>query len=301
MSATPSAIRPSIGRSVIRLIKVGVSFLYWLCRLATERVRRLYNPHQPGTCVVLYYHSVAESYRDRFEVQMRMLAGQVTPIALSGIDNLATQTHSVAITFDDGLASFVENAVPVLLKMNIPATVFVVADTLGTKPEWSASYYDPAERVMSAEQLKGLPDLISVGSHTLTHPDLAKLRPEAAAREIVESRKKLELLLNRPVTIFSFPHGEFSNSVVSECREAGYQRVFSIEPKMISSVQLEFVVGRVGVDPWDWPLEFKLKMLGAYRWQPYFRSARRRMKRIFSRTRGSKPTNVALARPASHS
>ena len=28
----------------------------------------------------------------------------------------------------------------------------------------------------------------------------------------------------------------------------------------------EFVVGRVATDPGDWPIEFRLKLMGAYRW-----------------------------------
>jgi hypothetical protein len=31
----------------------------------------------------------------------------------------------------------------------------------------------------------------------------------------------------------------------------------------------EFLSGRVKAEPTDWPLEFRLKLLGAYRWLPY--------------------------------
>ena len=37
----------------------------------------------------------------------------------------------------------------------------------------------------------------------------------------------------------------------------------------------DFVVGRVQVDPWDWPIEVRLKALGAYRWMAWWMHARR--------------------------
>jgi peptidoglycan/xylan/chitin deacetylase (PgdA/CDA1 family) len=172
----------------------------------------------------------------------------------------------------------------VLEQLHIPATVFAVAGAFGAWPAWGESYFAPEERVMSAEQLRELPTLISVGSHTLTHPNLAALSVEAAAREITESRNKLESLLQRPVKSFSFPHGEFNDSCISECREAGYERVFSTSPTLIRDGQSGYLVGRVAADPWDWRLEFKLKMLGAYGWQPYAQSAKKRMQRLLAPT-----------------
>jgi hypothetical protein len=52
------------------------------------------------------------------------------------------------------------------------------------------------------------------------------------------------------------------------CREAGYERIFTTLPVFAFAEPGEFVVGRVRVDPTDWPLEFRLKLAGAYRWLP---------------------------------
>jgi glycosyltransferase involved in cell wall biosynthesis len=54
--------------------------------------------------------------------------------------------------------------------------------------------------------------------------------------------------------------------VIRWSKEAGYQRVFTVEPVTAFSEPSEYVTGRVPVDPTDWPIEFRLKMLGAYRW-----------------------------------
>ena len=276
MSATPGIEETSAARIALRTIKLGVSLFYFVLLLGRNRLGRLFKKKYAGTCVVLYYHSVPKRYQNSFAEQMTTVVRCASPIALGNLAHLPADTHSVAITFDDGLASFAENAVPVLQIFDLPATVFVVTEALGCKPAWGKSYYDAEECIMSAEQVCLLPETISVGSHTLTHPDLLAISEESAAREIAQSRQKLESLIGRPITSFSFPHGSFSAVTVRQCAEAGYERVFTTEPALIRE-ECEFVVGRVAADPWDSKLEFRLKLAGAYCWQTLARSLRSRL------------------------
>jgi len=282
MSATPGIVKASAAGSIRRTIKLGISIAYFVLRSGWDGLRRLLGKRPDATGVVLYYHSVPHLYRSQFEEQMRLVAKHARPVALTDLSNLPAGGHSVAITFDDALESVAENAVPVLLQLNIPATIFAVTDVLGTTPEWGKWYYSPDERVMSAEQLRGLPELIRIGSHSLTHPDLAVVSAEVAAQEIIHSREKLEALLHRPVTLFGFPYGSFNASTLRLCRDAGYARVFTTDPTLVPKDASEFVVGRVAVDPWDWRLEFRLKMLGAYSWLPRAGAAKLKLKQMIS-------------------
>jgi peptidoglycan/xylan/chitin deacetylase (PgdA/CDA1 family) len=197
---------------------------------------------------------------------MNALAAHCTVVDLNMIGNLQDGEHFVAVTFDDGLDSFVRNAVPVLSELKIPATVFVVANALGKRPVWGEGYFTADERVMSEDDLNALPPEITIGSHTLTHADLISTDPERASREVTESRRVLESMLHRRVSLFSFPFGNFNADVLQYCHEAGYDRVFTTEPETIAGDSSAFVLGRVAADPWDWTLEFLLKILGAYRW-----------------------------------
>jgi peptidoglycan/xylan/chitin deacetylase (PgdA/CDA1 family) len=274
MSATPEVARPSTKKSVVRVIKLLISSAYYLWM----RLRRLFSKNEAGTCVVLYYHSVPAKYTDAFEQQMRMLADRGSAIDVARLANLPSDCHSVVVTFDDALKSFAENAVPVLQKLSVPATVFVVTDVLGTKPPWGEGYYLNDEQVMSQEQLHNLPDLITVGSHTLTHPNLMCLAGQQAYREIELPRVKLEAMLHHPVFLFSFPHGGANQSLVRLCQKAGYKLVFTTEPVLLSRNSAGYVIGRVSCDPWDWKLEFFLKMSGAYCWQVYTQTIVRLLK-----------------------
>lgn len=185
---------------------------------------------------------------------------------------LAPGVRYAAVTFDDGYLSVIENALPELEKRKIPSTLFIVTEALGKHPQWlsNSSNSVNSQKVMSTDQLRMLPsDLVTVGSHTIRHPKLPSLGEEDARRELSESRAKLEKILKREIKLFSFPHGAFSSRLVEWCREAGYERVFTIQPTLALSDPHEFVTGRMWAEPTDWPLEFRLKLLGAYRWLPW--------------------------------
>ncbi len=75
-------------------------------------------------------------------------------------------------------------------------------------------------------------------------------------------------MLGREFTLFAFPYGAFNERLINICKEAGYKRIFTTLPYPAELGPGEFVSGRVTVDPTDWPIEFYLKLSGAYRWLP---------------------------------
>ena len=178
------------------------------------------------------------------------------------------------VTFDDGFESFLENALPELEEREIPSTVFVVAGNLGRVTDWKGY----PERIMSRDQLLQLPSpLVTIGSHTLTHPVLSNVSEEVAMSELAESREQLEESLQRRITLFSFPYGAFNNELVKCCKAAGYERIFTTLPFPAFADPDQFVTGRVCVEPTDWQIEFLLKVFGAYQWLPLAFSLKRRL------------------------
>ena len=158
-----------------------------------------------------------------------------------------------------------DTALPELANRQIPCTLFVIADALGEIPSWMIADPDAGRlaRLLTAEQITRLPtELITIGAHTLTHPNLVSIQRADAEREIRASRERLEAILHRPVTLFSFPYGEFDSELIAIGREAGYQRLFTTLSYTAFSQPREFVTGRVWVEPSDWPLEFRLKLAG---------------------------------------
>lgn len=224
------------------------------------------------TCVILYYHDVSNVQRDKFARQMDHLLCSAIPISLDQIASFHNGKHCAAVTFDDGFLSAIENALPELESRKIPATIFIPTAYLGQRPGWikDCAHHAFNEMVMNADQVRqaGSNALFTISSHCRTHTRLLALKDEDAKNEIFESKKDLEKILGAEVSLLSFPHGSYNQTHIAWAREAGYERVFTIRPASLDSATDAYVIGRTKVDPSDWPLEFRLKLSGAYRWLP---------------------------------
>jgi peptidoglycan/xylan/chitin deacetylase (PgdA/CDA1 family) len=268
---------------------------------AFDVLRGLLGLRTSTKCVVLFYHSIRPEERRRFAQQMDVLVRHATPIRGDIRELPKERGHYVAVTFDDGLECVYDNALPELQKRGIPATIFIVTGTLGGGADWKDMGAADAvgQRVMSLEQLEKLsPDLVAIGSHSVNHPFLPSLGKDELREELLSSRSMLELILKRDIRLFSCPYGGFDSTVIESCREAGYERVFTALPVFAFTQPREFVTGRVRTTASDWPLEFRLKLAGAYRWLPAAIACKRALISIFSnaaddkadaRLRGSSP------------
>ncbi|MGA9882398.1 MAG: polysaccharide deacetylase family protein [Candidatus Acidiferrales bacterium] len=202
------------------------------------------------------------------------------PISAGNRDPLQPGKRYAALTFDDGFQNVVENAVPEMIIRKIPGTIFVVPSLLGGNPVWDTlgADYILKEPLISAAQLKALPaELITIGSHTVTHAWLPSVTEPEAREEISASRERLQRLLDKKIDLFSFPYGQSNEQLIELCREAGYSRVFTIVPSLAFRDPHEFVTGRIEANPGDWPVEFYLKLLGAYSWLPSILKIKKRL------------------------
>ena len=197
-----------------KIIKFGLvfflfsffSFLIWLSTVLSHY-----------TAPVLMYHYInnEEPLRSRlgvspesFERQMRFLRERkYNIVSLEELTDLIKNkkkipSGTVAITFDDGYLDNYINAYPVLKKYNIPATIFVVINRIG-KHLGNDDY-------MSWSQIRELSEsgLITIGSHSMNHPNLSEINSEEQLKEeIFESKKILGKELNQEVKFFSYPFG----------------------------------------------------------------------------------------------
>jgi peptidoglycan/xylan/chitin deacetylase (PgdA/CDA1 family) len=139
----------------------------------------------------------------------------------SGLDGTG---NTFSITFDDGYRSVYELAYPALVKRNLTATVFVVADALGGSNMWDRDMGDLPEEIMSLEQLREMSkNGFEIGSHTLTHAHLPHVPSEQLVRELVDSKHKLEDILGREISSLCYPYGEHDDRVVQAAADAGYR------------------------------------------------------------------------------
>lgn len=261
---------------------------------------RLVGKRPGGRCAALMYHEVSAPQRQRFARQMDLALGRATALSPDSAEALEPGRKYFVVTFDDGPRSVADHAVPALEERHIPAAVFVVTGVLGTVPAWRtdaprgswARVGRSTEIMLSGDEVRRISGRILVGSHSVTHPKFSEIGATQARYELEESRRQLSALLGHEVTLFSFPYGESSESLVALCREAGYQRVFTNVPAPAFSRPDEFVTGRVAVSPDDWTLEFILKVAGAYRWLPYAFAAKRVLFGPRGATGGARPESA---------
>lgn len=252
-----------------------VKFLFSLCCYMWDwfhrQALRMIGRKPDASCVILYYHSVPDKHRSAFARQMDVVVRLTQTISIERVPKFLFGKRYSAITFDDGFENTIDNAIPELQRREIPATIFLTTGYLGEYADWwPESSTERRDRIAPAEKWQHLrSDLISFGSHTVTHPYLSTLGEVDARRELLESRSKLQELLDRKIITFSFPYGDYNADLVDWCRDARYERVFTTMPCNAFRNEEEFLSGRVKVEPTDWPLEFRLKLLGAYRWLPY--------------------------------
>jgi len=253
-----------------RLIKLAISLLVRGWDVYRSGMRRLGSLQTEGTCVVLYYHGIGPTERESFARQMDEMLRLATPVPAGLKDPLTAGGHHCAVTFDDGFVSVIENALPELERRNIPSTVFVPTGSMGGRPAWITESSHPAhnEIVIAPSQLAALKarESVTIGSHSVSHSNFLKLDEVRVGTELSESKAVLENVLGEPVRLFSFPHGKCDARLVQMAKSAGYERVFTIEPGFALRHADELVSSRVSVAVDDWPLEFRLKVLGAYRW-----------------------------------
>ena len=254
-----------------RIIKLSISILVFIYDQALRLFLHLAKAPPAGRCVVFYYHGVDDRYRNQFSEQIRSLVKWARPVPALFRGALEPGKYHFALTFDDAFQSFVRNALPVIEEYRLPAAVFVPSGWLGRKPAWAVLNEEEgiAESVLDPEQISALDKtLITVGSHSISHPFFPKLTIEDARKEISRSKTDLEQITGRPVEAFSFPYGAFTPQQVELARQAGYQRMYTTQPTLATGKMNGFVLGRIDVKPTDWVLEIFLKVHGAYRWLP---------------------------------
>lgn len=102
-----------------------------------------------GRALVLGYHRIANPSSDpyslcvapeRFEQQLDAIRRHARPVSLGELRHALASGEplddAVVITFDDGYADLLTNAVPLLEGHRVPATVFVIAGLLGREYWW---------------------------------------------------------------------------------------------------------------------------------------------------------------------
>jgi peptidoglycan/xylan/chitin deacetylase (PgdA/CDA1 family) len=245
---------------------------------------------------VVCYHAVDPDWVSPLSVPPAEFAAQCEWFARSGrvVDLEQHETGrpgALAITFDDGFRSLRSEVLPLLSRHSLPATMFIVAQTLtpggqpvdwvDTPPAW------PLSTLTVDEVLEARAGGVRIGSHSWAHHDLTTLTEEECTRDLRDSRELLEELLQEPVPFLAYPRGRHDESVRRAAERAGYRRAFAL-PEGRETVG-PFAVPRVGAFPGNGVLGLRVKCLSPYlavrhsRTYPVLQRLARRVQAVASR------------------
>ena len=66
-------------------------------------------------------------------------------------------------------------------------------------------------------------ELCTIGSHSVSHPDLRKITDAELKYELHESKTMIEAKINKQVLHFSYPHSFWSQKVKNALRQEGFK------------------------------------------------------------------------------
>lgn len=254
---------------------------------------------------VLAYHTVPD--KRRFEKQLIFLRENYSLINIHQLrahlyENTTLPKNPVLVTFDDGDISVLENGLPVLKKMSIPAVLFVITGLIDTtKTFWcrwveidhekkGKTYSEARERVNYLKEvseterkhyLEGL-DLVQskqlssqdlgelyenkifVANHTHTHPMINKCTDEEIHEELELSRREFRKWGLDGYTTFAYPNGNWDSKSEKILMEEGVEMAFLFDHKVNNIPINPFRISRIRVDTDLEINEFKVKVSGLH-------------------------------------
>jgi len=131
----------------------------------------------------------------------------------------------VSITFDDGLRSQFERALPILDSLGLKATFFLIANDLPTHDRYTGlhdnDWWKIDWRTDDIVMLKEVAEAgHEIGSHSVSHhPDMLPIQPEIEARE---SKRVIEDRLGTKVFSFCYPFYWSHSCLADAVKGAGY-------------------------------------------------------------------------------
>lgn len=208
-----------------------------------------------STISVLCYHGISNQINPysttplTFERQIKNLVRHMNVIslkeAMSVFEGKSIRRPAVALTFDDGYADVLENALLITERYNIKSTVFVLSD-----PEHAdRKQLGSNRRLLSWGDIRLLHTKgWTIGCHSAKHPDFGRLSPTQMEEEVVNAKKTLEGKLGYEIEYFAYPNGIATPQIIAAVQRAGYKAAFAVRPGSITNTSNRWVLPRTMVD-----------------------------------------------------
>ena len=191
--------------------------------------------------MILCFHAVSEDWAADLSVTSAAFEEQLTGFLSRGYRGVTlsqsqadpeASDKQLVVTFDDGYASTLDRAAPILERLGIAATLFVPSGQIGRDgpmgwpgiEQWAAGPYSSE---LTPLDWGGVRELDArgweIGSHTVSHPHLPSLAGPELEHELTASKAKIEDELGKACPSIAYPYGSVDDRVATAAGEAGYQ------------------------------------------------------------------------------
>ena len=201
----------------------------------------------------------------------------------------------VYLSFDDGWNSNLK-LLPIIEKYNVPITIFVATEPINSGNYWweyadksgdrskkaSMKLLEHNQFVNEVQKLKQTialqrssvteeelqiliaHPLVSIQSHTVTHPILINCSQKTLDRELVDSKKFLEDRTGEQIIAFSYPNGDVGDREVVAVENAGYKIAFTTKSTAINTAEpgSMFLIPRKAINTLGGKYENLAKIIG---------------------------------------
>ncbi|TSC93131.1 MAG: polysaccharide deacetylase [Candidatus Berkelbacteria bacterium Licking1014_7] len=215
-----------------------------------ERGNNFQNINEKNPAAILMYHyvrnvdknidptgfSLSVSPTD-FRAQIDYLSQNYNIIDFGDFTRGNIPDRAVILTFDDGYQDFYDNVLPVLREYKAPATIYIITEKIG-----QSGYLSAREILLLSKT-----NLITIGSHTVSHPNLSTANISNQIREISESRKTLEKITGQKIENVSFPSGKYNDETWQILKTYRFKTAVTIQEGLAYKTKNLFELPRVRV------------------------------------------------------
>ena len=180
---------------------------------------------------------------------------------------LTLPSKPIIITFDDGYLDTFDNAIPVLLELNMRAVIFVMGNRNLKSAHWDELDGFDSCPLMSDEQIRMVQNMgFEIGAHSLEHLALTGLSEKEMAYEITRSKAAIEKVLENTIQTFSYPYGSVNDRVKKVVSDSGFLFACGVYSGSAKFSQSMMDFRRLGVNQDTSWLKFMIILLLPYQY-----------------------------------
>ena len=220
-------------------------------------VKGLFGLSKRKTVRILMYHQVLPKElapkdnlivtTENLEEQLIYIKNNFNTLFFKDLYNESNTPNKIILTFDDGYYNNLEYLLPLLVKYQLKATIFIPTEYIQN------AIHSDERNFMNFDEIRNLnPELIEIALHSHAHRNYSEMPVEEAREDL---KKNIELLKENSIqfsNVLAYPYGKFP-------KEKNKKRTFF---KMLEESGITTAL-RIGneIESYPWKNKFEIKRI----------------------------------------